>query len=43
MIMYLRSVELLSAKIENRDQYPFDIPAIRSLERLELRNNVTFL
>ncbi|MEK4369952.1 AAA family ATPase [Paenibacillus sp. FSL P4-0176] len=40
--MYLRSVELLSAKIENRDQYPFDIPAIRSLERLELRNNVTF-
>ncbi|MFX3647839.1 MAG: AAA family ATPase [Paenibacillus sp.] len=40
--MYLRSVELMSAKIENRDQYPFDIPAIRSLERLELRNNVTF-
>ncbi|CAM4214984.1 AAA family ATPase [Paenibacillus xylanexedens] len=40
--MYLRSVELLSAKIENRDQYPFDIPAIRSLERLELTNNVTF-
>ncbi|MBD8840120.1 AAA family ATPase [Paenibacillus sp. CFBP 13594] len=40
--MYLRSVELLSAKIENRDQYPFDIPAIRSLERLEITNNVTF-
>ncbi|WP_433751966.1 AAA family ATPase [Paenibacillus amylolyticus] len=40
--MYLRSVELMSAKIENRDQYPFDIPAIRSLERLELTNNVTF-
>ncbi|MEK3707086.1 AAA family ATPase [Paenibacillus sp. FSL R7-0198] len=40
--MYLRSVELMSAKIENRDQYPFDIPAIRSLERLELTNNITF-
>lgn len=40
--MYLRSVELMSAKIENREQYPFDIPAIRSLERLELTNNVTF-
>lgn len=40
--MYLRSVELLSSKIENRNQYPFDIPAIRSLERLELTNNVTF-
>ncbi|OMF67934.1 AAA family ATPase [Paenibacillus sp. FSL R5-0766] len=40
--MYLRSVELLSSKIENRDQYPFDIPSIRSLERLELTNNVTF-
>ncbi|WP_419891638.1 AAA family ATPase [Paenibacillus xylanexedens] len=40
--MYLRSVELLSSKIENRNQYPFDIPAIQSLERLELRNNVTF-
>ncbi|WP_339303396.1 AAA family ATPase [Paenibacillus sp. FSL R5-0519] len=40
--MYLRSVELMSAKIENRNQYPFDIPAIRSLERLELTNNITF-
>ncbi|MDT9722751.1 AAA family ATPase [Paenibacillus sp. ClWae2A] len=40
--MYLRSVELMSAKIENRNQYPFDIPAIRSLERLEFTNNVTF-
>ncbi|WP_145320092.1 AAA family ATPase [Paenibacillus xylanexedens] len=40
--MYLRSVELLLSKIENRDQYPFDIPSIRSLERLELTNNVTF-
>lgn len=41
--MYLRSVELMSTKIENRNQYPFDIPAIRSLERLELTNNITFL
>ncbi|WP_458125905.1 AAA family ATPase [Paenibacillus sp. Z3-2] len=40
--MYLRSVELLLSKIENRDQYPFDIPSIRSLERLEFTNNITF-
>ncbi|MEC0126578.1 AAA family ATPase [Paenibacillus pabuli] len=40
--MYLRSVELLSAKIENPDQYPFHIPAIQSLERLEFNNNITF-
>lgn len=41
--MYLRSVELMSAKIEKRDQYPFDIPTIQSLERLEFTNNITFL
>lgn len=40
--MYLRSVELLSDKVENPDQYPFHIPAIQSLQRLEFRNNITF-
>ncbi|PWW40779.1 MULTISPECIES: AAA family ATPase [Paenibacillus] len=40
--MYLRSVELLSAKVENPDQYPFHIPSIQSLERLEFNNNITF-
>lgn len=40
--MYLRSVELLSAKIEQPDQYPFHIPAIQSLERMEFTNNITF-
>lgn len=40
--MYLRSVELMSSKIENRDQYPFDIPSIQCLERLEFKNNITF-
>ncbi|WP_337034038.1 AAA family ATPase [Paenibacillus illinoisensis] len=40
--MYLRSVELLSDKVENPDQYPFHIPVIQSLQRLEFRNNITF-
>lgn len=41
--MYLRSVELMMDKVENRKKYPFDIPAIESLKRLEFRNNITFL
>ncbi|PQP82653.1 AAA family ATPase [Paenibacillus sp. PCH8] len=40
--MYLRSVELMSSKIENPNEYPFDIPTIHSLERLEFKNNITF-
>ncbi|MCG7386803.1 AAA family ATPase [Paenibacillus sp. ACRRY] len=40
--MYLRSVELMMDKVENPKKYPFDIPAIQSLERLEFRNNITF-
>ncbi|KAA8785399.1 putative ATPase [Paenibacillus sp. 4624] len=40
--MYLRSVELMSDKIEQPGEYPFNIPSIRSLERLTLSNNVTF-
>ena len=40
--MYLRSVELMMDKVENRKKYPFDIPAIESLKRLEFSNNITF-
>lgn len=40
--MYLKSVELLTEKIENPNKYPFNIPSIRSMDRLELNNNVTF-
>ncbi|WP_159880977.1 AAA family ATPase [Paenibacillus puerhi] len=40
--MYLRSVELLTEKIGNPDQYPFHIPTIRSLHKLEFKSNVTF-
>ena len=40
--MYLRSVELISDRIEQHDQYPFNIPSIQSLERLTFSNNVTF-
>lgn len=40
--MYLRSVELLIEKNENTIEYPFNIPTINSLNKLEFRNNVTF-
>ncbi|WP_166243116.1 AAA family ATPase [Paenibacillus turpanensis] len=40
--MYLRSVELLKEKITSAKQYPFHIPTIRSLDRLEFTGNVTF-
>jgi predicted ATPase len=40
--MYLRSVELMMNKAENPDQYPFNIPTIQSLQKLEFRSNVTF-
>lgn len=40
--MYLKSVELLGEKIGEQDQYPFNIPTIRSFEKLEFKTNVTF-
>jgi predicted ATPase len=40
---FIRSVELLADTIENRDIYPFNLAAVRHLERLEFHPNVTFL
>jgi len=39
--MYLRSLEIVN-RPEEADRYPFNIPAIRSLTRLNLETNVTF-
>ena len=39
----LQSVTLLRERVEDPEAYPFNIPALRSLERLELHPKVTFL
>ena len=39
---YLRAVRLLREEVASFDAYPFDIPAVCSLERLDLHPAVTF-
>ena len=39
---WLRSVELLRGKVESFDDYPFNLPAVRALEEIELTRPVTF-
>ncbi len=41
--LYLRHMELLRNKVPSFRSYPFQLPVIRSLERLVFRNPVTFL
>ncbi|TCM96251.1 putative ATPase [Paenibacillus sp. BK033] len=41
--MFLRSVEIRRDENINKREYPFTIPAIRSMKRLHFRSNVTFL
>jgi predicted ATPase len=40
---FVRAVTLVREKVKDFDRYPFNIPAIRSLETLELHPKVTFL
>lgn len=40
---FIRSVQLLRERIDDFDQYPFSIPALRHLEELQLGPGVTFL
>ncbi|HEU4964962.1 MAG TPA: AAA family ATPase [Bacilli bacterium] len=40
--MFLQRVTVLQERIESRNTYPFSIPALRELEELEFRGNVTF-
>ncbi|MDZ4860586.1 MAG: AAA family ATPase [Candidatus Hydrogenedentes bacterium] len=39
---FLRSVELKTEKIPGYDQYPFDIPAVRNLDKIDFHASVTF-
>ncbi|MBB6735190.1 AAA family ATPase [Cohnella zeiphila] len=40
--MYLRELHLLSERVGRPSAYPFNIPAIRGLDKLSFRSNVTF-
>lgn len=40
--LYIRSICLKKSKIENPNEYPFCLPVIRQLDRLELKSRVTF-
>lgn len=40
---YLISAELLRDKIENFDEYPYSLPVVQHLEKIEFHRNVTFL
>ncbi|WP_082232115.1 AAA family ATPase [Halobacillus massiliensis] len=40
--MFLKRIELQEDKITSHDTYPFTIPAIQSLQKLELKSSVTF-
>lgn len=40
--LFLRSVKLLAEKIQNKREYPFSIPSIRSFEQLDFYEPVTF-
>lgn len=40
---FLRSVEVLRQYIDDVDSYPFSIPALRDLERIDFDPSVTFL
>ncbi|SDT28442.1 Predicted ATPase [Paenibacillaceae bacterium GAS479] len=40
---YLKSIELLRGGISNLSEYPFHLPAVRSLERLSLHPKVTYI
>ncbi|WP_305844602.1 AAA family ATPase [Photobacterium leiognathi] len=39
---YLREIELKREKIDNYDQFPFSIPAIKELDFIEFHPDVTF-
>ncbi len=40
---YIREVSLKRAEVENPEEFPFSIPAVRELHSLEFSSNVTFL
>jgi len=43
MEQYIRSIELNRQKVESFDRYPFNLPAIRTLTKLEIHPSVTYI
>ena len=43
MEQYIRSIELNRQKVESFDRYPFNLPAIRTLTKLEIHPSVTHI
>lgn len=41
--LYIKEININWEKIENKDKYPFNIKAIRNIEKIKLDNSVTFL
>ncbi|MDF2648207.1 MAG: ATP-binding cassette protein [Paenibacillus sp.] len=40
--MFLHEITKISERIQNENEYPFNIPSIRSMDQLKLNTNVTF-
>ncbi|MEF3303292.1 AAA family ATPase [Paenibacillus sp. GYB003] len=40
--MFLRKLELIKSAVGNPDRYPFSIPALRALDSISFRTNVSF-
>jgi predicted ATPase len=40
--MFLRKIKFLREHVQDLEEYPFSIPAIRSLDELDLNNRITF-
>lgn len=40
---YIRRLEMIWDRVQNRDEYPYNLPAIRSLAELKLHPQMTFL
>ena len=43
MNQFIRSVKLNRDKIENFNKYPFNLPIIKNLDKIEFHPNVTFI
>lgn len=41
--LYLRQIELLREKINDFNNYPFSLPAVKYLDKLSFHPNVTFI
>jgi predicted ATPase len=41
--LYLNGIELKRGEVRSFDEYPFSLPAVRTLDEIELRSPVTFL